>query len=126
MLVDLKLTKKDMAEEASPEQNPYPYGVCLNLDTDELAKLGITSANLPEVGDEYHVVAVGKVTRVSENETEGSDYSCGLGIQITAMELTPESQGGSDDDEAGESAVRAESQVTGGKSVVHSAYRGRK
>jgi len=127
-LVDLKMTKKDMAEEASPayQQNPYPSGAALNLDTDELAKLGITSKNLPEVGDEYHIRAIGKVTRVSENETEGSDYSCGLCIQITSLELNHEDEEpGEMEDVASEEAEDAESGAVAPKTVLRSTYRGK-
>ena len=129
-LVDLKMSKADMAEEASPthDQSPYPYGACLNLDTDELAKLGITSKNLPKVGDEYHIRAIGKVTRVSENETEGADYSCGVGIQITMMELTHETEEpGESDSVMEEEAEDAEAGAVGGKTktMLHNSYRGR-
>lgn len=119
-LVDLKLTKKEMNEEAQSSDMPsYPYGAQINLDTDELEKLGIGSDNLPAVGAEYHIRAVGKVTRISENETEGSDYSCGLCIQITAIELTPEIN----EDFASEESEDAERSEFGPKTMVHSTYR---
>lgn len=127
-MVDLKMTKKDMAEEADPsyEQSPYPSGACLNLDTDELAKLGITGKNLPEVGDEFRITAIGKVTRVSENETETSDYSCGLGIQITMMDLQPEDEAPEANDSVEEErADSAERKTVGARSTMTSAYRGR-
>lgn len=127
-LVDLKMSKQDMKEESSPsyQQNPYPGGVALNLDTDELEKLGITSKSLPEVGDEYHIRAIGKVTRVSENETEGSDYSCGLCIQITALELNHEDEKpGEMEDVASEEAESAESDAVAPKTLLRSTYRGK-
>lgn len=128
-LVDLKMSRKDMAEEATPaaSQNPYPYGVCLNLDTDELAKLGITSDNLPAVGDEFQIEAIGKVTRVSENDTEGGAYDCGVSIQITAMALESDGAEPAPEDEAAEEGAAAESGQVGGKpqTLLSSAYRGR-
>jgi len=64
----------------------YPYGLCLNLDKDELDKLGITT--LPPIGCEVHIVAVGKVTRVSQSAAEipgGTDEQTSIAIQITMM-----------------------------------------
>lgn len=118
-LVNLKMSKKDMAEEASPSysQSPYPSGCCLYLDTDELEKLGIKS--LPSVGDEYHIVAVGEVTSVSENDSANGGENRSLGIQIQMMELTHESE--SEGKEKKESAKSEK-----GETVLSNAYRGRK
>lgn len=126
-LVSLKMSKKDMVEEASPEQPQFPYGACLNLDTDELKKLGIK--NLPSVGDEYHITAVGEVTSISERDT-GNGESKSLSIQITMMELVhedeTESTEGSESagDEDAENAERG-SVMGKPKTVLGNAYRGR-
>lgn len=125
-LVDLKMTKKDMADEASPtaDQSPYPWGVCLTLDTDELKKLGIK--NLPGVGDEYHIEAVGEVTSVSESDSAGGEVRS-VRIQIQMMELTNEGQETGDESVAEEEAEDAEAGAVGGKAktLLTNAYRGR-
>ena len=128
-LVDLKMSKKDMAEEASPmaDQSQYPYGVCLNLDTDELKKLGIK--DLPAVGDEYHIHAVGEVTSVSEQDT-GSGESRSLRIQITMLQLVHEDESEAEESSespADEEAEEAERGAVMGKAktVLSNAYRGR-
>lgn len=124
-LTDMKMSKKEIREDAIPSpagQNPYPYGLRINLDTDELAKLGITAANLPDVGDGFMINARGTVTSVSEDETVGNGYRCSVSIQIEAMELT-EDEGADDADELGEAAEATTVHAT--KTVMHSTYRGR-
>ncbi len=128
-LIDLKMSKKDMAEEASPtaDQSQYPWGACLNLDTDELKKLGIK--DLPSVGDEYHIRAVGEVTSVSELDT-GSGESKSLRIQITMMELVHEDESEAmenSESAADEDAENAERSTVMGKpkTILSNAYRGR-
>lgn len=69
----------------------YPYGLCLSLEKDELAKLGVEK--LPEVGDEFHVYAVTKVTRVSQSASEGGEDSKGIELQITDMGVLHEDEG---------------------------------
>lgn len=127
-LVDLKMSKKDMAEEASPtaSQNPYPWGTQLTLDRDELEKLGITK--LPAVGDECHIRAVGEITSVSENDSgNGKDRS--VRIQIQMMDLRQE-EGveGETEDVASEEAEDAEAGAVSNKakSVITNAYRGKR
>lgn len=91
--------KKAMAEmydgPAKVTGPDFPYGLCLSLGKDELKKVGITE--LPEVGDEYTIVAIGKVTRVSQNASEQADtMSCDF--QITDLALEEGSEPGEDDD----------------------------
>lgn len=69
-----------MITDSGPE---YPYGLCLDLCKDELDKLGIRE--LPEVGDEMHIYAVAKVTRVYQSASEGGDDSRGISLQICEM-----------------------------------------
>lgn len=129
-LIDLKMSKADMAEESSPaspeNQNPYPYGACLHLDTDELEKLGVDK--LPQVGDEYHIRAVGRVTSVSSNESLGGKAE-NMSVQIEMMELVHEDEAEAEPDSvAEEEAEDAENaQVTGGakRTIMHTTYRGR-
>src|SRR5690348_9641609 len=67
--------------DAGPD---YPYGLCLSLGKDELAKLGIEE--LPEVGDEFHLYAVACVTRVSQTASKDTgEDSKGVELQITQL-----------------------------------------
>lgn len=123
-LVDLKLDKKELAEEAkeaTPYSPDYPYGFCLRVEGDEMDKLGIKG--LPKVGDEFHIMAVGRVTSVSSRESEQDDNRS-VEIQITAAELTPE-VGEANDSYAEERGEAAESHAVNGKSMMRSSYRGR-
>lgn len=93
---DLSLTpaeaKETMMGYASPdisEAPKYAYGTSLDLNSDTLAKLGITK--LPGVGEEVAITAVGKVTRISAYEEQGGSEQC-RGIQITMMEIDIPSQ----------------------------------
>ena len=88
-IVDMKRSDKDKKAakkrmEVMPSDGPdYPWGLSLNLGKDELEKLGIK--DLPKVGDEFHVYAVSKVTRVHQSASEGGDDSRGIELQITHM-----------------------------------------
>lgn len=77
--------KAEDACKAMPCDGPdYPWGLCINLGKDELAKLGIDK--LPAVGDEFHVYAVCTVTRVSQTASkESGDDSRNVELQITHM-----------------------------------------
>lgn len=82
--------------DAGPD---YPYGLCINLGKDELAKLGIDK--LPEVGDEFHIYAVCCVTRVSQSADDKGEDSKGVELQITQMGAMQEDE--EDDDATGTS-----------------------
>lgn len=85
-LASLELTKSEAKEETieakEVERPRYAYGTCLYLDETVLAKLGIK--DMPEVGDELHIMAVGKVTGTSSREYEGGAHQT-LDIQLTEM-----------------------------------------
>lgn len=90
----MKMDPKEAAEDygiasPSPDKLPaYPYGLEISLDDKQLAKLGMT---LPDVGAEFTLTAIVKVTRASSNATEGSEPSTSASLQITDMQLTPNS-----------------------------------
>lgn len=89
-LVSMQLTEQEAKEEsciASPSESDlprYPYGLCLDLDDEALAKLGIT--DLPAVGTTMQLVAHVRVTRISQYENQEGKDAC-LGLQITDMGL---------------------------------------
>jgi hypothetical protein len=88
-LVDMARTpeEKKAAEERwkeGPVTDDYPWGLCINLGKDELAKLGITE--LPAVGDELFICAVTKVTSVNHSAGSGeNEDNMGVTLQIVKM-----------------------------------------
>lgn len=99
-MVDMKLTPKEVKEEKAEakayEPPPYPWGLCIRLEKDELDKLKL--AALPNVGDEVHITAVGRVTGVSSAMRDQNDEDKTVSIQITMLELANE--GAEDGDES--------------------------
>lgn len=89
-IVDMARTaaEKKAAEErykvGPSEGEEYPYGLTLNLGTDELKKLGFD--DLPPVGAECYFYIACKVTRVQASADEGSETK-GVELQITKMGL---------------------------------------
>jgi len=83
----------NMKQKAETEEKPgeiemdepkYPYGLCINLDKEQLDKLGITA--LPQVGAQMTIMAKAYVKSTSAYETQGGkDMS--IGLQITDMEI---------------------------------------
>jgi len=93
-LTDMKLPKrsKDKGCEVacdSPDEPRYPYGLEISLDNDAIKQLGI---ELPEAGEQFIVLGVGPVTRVSQTDNKrGKDRS--LSIQLQKIEVGPVSTG---------------------------------
>ena len=71
-------------EEDAPE---YPYGLCLHLGTDDLAKLNITT--LPEIGSIMMLHANVYVKSTSSYGTQGGGKDTKVDLQITDMEILP-------------------------------------
>ncbi len=82
---ELKVKNKDMAIGPSGQPDPYPWGLNIRLEKESLDKLGITK--LPGVGDEFHFVAVAKVTSVQSSAREGTGEESSVGLQITMMQI---------------------------------------
>lgn len=94
-LTDMKRTKKTaIAEIDCCGDELYPWGLRLNLGTEELAKLGITE--LPPLGTKMTLIAEVEATSTGENKhlnDEGkTKESRDLSLQITAMDLTAPAQ----------------------------------
>lgn len=64
------------------EKEEYPCGLCITLDNESLAKLGIDE--LPEIGEEMSFSIKTKVKSSMEHEDETSEHKC-LTLQITDM-----------------------------------------
>lgn len=84
---ELKAQKKDMAVGCNGQPNPYPWGLGLHLEREALEKLGITQ--LPEVGSVMSFTAVAEVTNVAQTAGQNQDERRSVGLQITAMRITP-------------------------------------
>ena len=113
-LTDLARSPKEMKPssiETESSRDKYGYGTCITLDSEALKKLGITE--LSEVGDEYHIVAVGKVTSVAQNASE-SNNSTRMEIQLTHLDLTHEDDG----EESAETSTQEKKEVYGGNGGV--------
>lgn len=85
-----KEVEKYMGDAPSPVASvpTYPYGLCVSLDEEILAKLGM-SGDMPEVGEVMQFTAMAKVTSASMSEREKSDGTkeqcCRIELQITDM-----------------------------------------
>lgn len=97
-LADMAYTKAELKAEAKEgcvgsngQPSSYPWGLCIRLESEELAKLGIKA--LPNVGDEIHIMAVAKVTGVNQSAREGQDDETSVALQITMMQVMPEQKG---------------------------------
>ena len=89
-MIDMKrspMATKSSLGMVNPSRDTYGYGTAVTLDADALKKLGIKE--LPEVGDEYHIVAIGKVTSTAKSASENNE-STRVEIQLTHMDLTHE------------------------------------
>lgn len=87
----MKMSKAEAKAEvsAAPERPEYPYGLCLRLGKEELAKLGIKG--MPAIGDSFMIDAKAVVKTVSASAGEGGDYAS-VELQITDMEIDTDEQ----------------------------------
>ena len=113
-IVSMERTKKEKEDaekrwstDFAPDGPDYPYGLCLSLDEITLKKLGIEE--LPEIGDEFHIYAVCRVTRVSASASENGFSSQGVELQITEMGAMHED----DAEEQGDAFSKAASKLYG-------------
>ena len=75
----------------SYEQNPYGYGLCIRLNPNQSAALGIMTP--PAAGTKMSIHAIAVATRVTEEAdleegSEASEKEVYLELQITDMELS--------------------------------------
>lgn len=87
-LADLKLTgaeRRPYAHGPAESQMEYSYGLCVRLENAELEKLGVK--RLPEVDDEYTIIAVAKVKSVHEERVQPGKENRAVNLQITHMKL---------------------------------------
>jgi len=86
-LVNMKMEdNEEYAETAlmGPEDVPtYPYCLKITLQDEQLQKLGLEE--MPEVGSEVKILAIAKVTDLSETEVQDEGTEKRMGLQITDM-----------------------------------------
>lgn len=95
-MVDMAKSPEQVAEEMKPfdkgpsiDQVPkYPYGLCISLDDDSLAKLGLEGECEP--GDGVQLIAMAKVTNASATEKADGSTCRRVELQITHLALGPE------------------------------------
>ncbi len=78
-----------IADSARPAVPQYPYGLCISLDDESLAKLGL-DGELPQAGDILEFCAAAKVTCASTTENvdpmTGQTKACKrVELQIVAI-----------------------------------------
>lgn len=86
----MKMSKAEAKSEVSPSMDApeYPYGLCLRLGKDEIAKLGI---KVPSIGDKFSISASAVVKSMSASSGEGGDYAS-IELQITDMDLDEDAE----------------------------------
>lgn len=89
-MVNMQMSAEEAKEysglASTPDNAPkYPYGLCLDLCDESLAKLGISS--LPAVGTQMTLTAKVIVTRTGAYQTQDGESEASMGLQITDMEL---------------------------------------
>lgn len=89
-MVSMQMSAEEAKEYATGEIKPgdapkYPYGLCLYLDDDTLAKLGLTEP--PAVGSELVLSAKVVVTSMGISQQQDGDKEQRCELQITDMAL---------------------------------------
>jgi hypothetical protein len=80
-----KVEREEMPGEVDADGPRYPYGLCIRLGKDELAKIGMTT--LPNVGTGMNLMARATVKSVSSYDTQGEGADMSVELQITDLEL---------------------------------------
>jgi hypothetical protein len=90
-LKDMKFTKTELKERntgstiPSPNEDKYPYGLRISLDSATLKKLGLKS--MPKVGSDITLKAQACVVSCSVNERLEGGSDRRLELQIERMDL---------------------------------------
>lgn len=91
-LVNMKMSSEEAQEQyggsMACDAPEYPYGLCINLDEEGLAKLGMPA--LPSVDQTMMITARVKVVSVSSRDSSGGDKEQNVSLQITDMEIGPD------------------------------------
>ena len=95
-LASMKQDAKEAAEysigAATPGEEPlYPYGLCIRLNDESMAKLGMS---LPAVGTQFMMTAMVTCTSARADAVQDGDTEIATELQITDMAV--EAAGGKD------------------------------
>jgi len=74
-----------------PDHEEYPYGLRINLQEEEIEKLGIDIADL-SMGGKVRIEAVAEVKSLSANDY-GEGLQRSIDLQITQAKLEPQTAG---------------------------------
>ena len=100
-MVDMAKSPLEAVKDMMPSPDNasvYPYGLCIRLTQDELEKLDVDHADW-QVGDIFHLHALGKVTSISSHEREGGNNCC---VEIQLTHLSGESEDAENEEEESE------------------------
>lgn len=86
-MINMKSKPEMKKDEYGVDAPEYPYGLCIDLRKEQLAKLSITA--LPEIGStmKIHANVFVKSTYTHNDKNDGKDSS--VTLQITDMEILP-------------------------------------
>jgi hypothetical protein len=81
--------KKTDGPQVQSKEDSYPYGLCLNLESEAIKKLGLSK--LPKVGTILMVTAKAKVLGTALHES-GDEKRKSISMQITDLSLDNDSK----------------------------------
>ncbi len=82
-------SKKEFGLSPDEDKGPkFPHGLMVHLNDDSLKKLGMDT--MPEVGKTMSLLAVVKVTGVSQSESQGAKARRHVDLQITELIVSKE------------------------------------
>jgi hypothetical protein len=101
-LVEMKNEKPMDCMPMALCSSPYPYGLRLTLNQEQLEALGYSE--LPPAGTKCRIEALGVVVKASSEDPDADgdcDYLC-VELQITEMGMEEEGEGEEDESDAGD------------------------
>jgi hypothetical protein len=107
-MVNMKMSRKETEKTAPPagvatEGPEYPYGLCLNLEREQIDKLGLGT---PKAGSKMMLHAAVEVKSVTVTDEKGGKGYKSLSLQITDLAL--EAIGGRNNDNLAKSLYAKE------------------
>ncbi|AIY40187.1 hypothetical protein LT85_1029 [Collimonas arenae] len=94
------MARKDDGQDAMvSEPSPYPCGLRISLNKEDLGKLGIDE--LPDLGTQVAFYVCGEVVSTSESSEYGDSQCLGVQIQCMAQEELP-----ADEEEEAQDAIK--------------------
>lgn len=86
-MVDMgkSVTESTLQQPVLGSSSPYPYGLLIRLEEEEIKKLGITIP--PSVGEKMTLEAIAEVRSVSTMDDSTSGKKREIGLQITKLAI---------------------------------------